>query len=67
MGSYSMLRHPNFKLKKQRKNESDTRYALRMAAHLVSPPKVIGETFTMQCSDVAKQIRELEKIIEEQN
>jgi len=65
MGSFNMFNHPNFRILPRKKKESDTKYALRMAAHLVSPPKEYGEHYTMECSDIARQIIALGKRLED--
>ena len=53
--------HPNFKFPKFRKGESDSDYALRCAAALISPPQEPGESQEIECVDAARQILDLRR------
>jgi len=65
MGKEIELRkHPNYKRLAPFQGETPIAFALRYAAHLVSPPKVEGESDEIQCQDVAKQIRSIESEVE---
>lgn len=51
--------HPNYKQQTPRAGESLVEFTLRWAAHLVSPPKVDGESDENECTDIAQQILEI--------
>ncbi len=51
--------HPLYALTIPTPGESPLAYALRCAAHLVSPPHEAGEDNDFECTDVAAQILEL--------
>lgn len=55
--------HLNFEIQEPRPGESEIAFALRCAAFLVSPPQVEGEDTTIECTEVAKQIVELEAAV----
>ena len=57
--SHPLRDHPNFELPTPERDESPIAYALRAAAHLISPPKIDYENYRIKCEDVAKQMMEL--------
>lgn len=56
--------HPNFCLPDPILHESPISFALRCAAHLVSPPQNANESNEMECVDVALQLHELIEVVE---
>jgi len=51
-----LMAHPNYESIMPLKGESKVSFALRAAAHLVSPPMVEGESNEVECVDVANSI-----------
>lgn len=58
-GTILLSQHPKYKEGDPYMFESSIDYALRSAAHLVSPPQLKGESNEIECVAVAKQIVEL--------
>jgi hypothetical protein len=59
MGASSLATHINYKQGEPFPYETQIEYALREAAHLLSPPKVENESLEIECVEAAKQIRAL--------
>lgn len=57
--SASLASHVNYKQGEPRPYESKIEFALRSAAHLLSPPMVDDESHEIECVDAAQEIREL--------
>jgi len=57
--SLSLASHVNYKKGQPRPYETPIVYALRQAAHLLSPPMEDDESSEIECVDAAKQIRAL--------
>jgi hypothetical protein len=55
--------HPNYKDQQPYKGEGLVAYTLRCAAHLVSPPQFEGESYDVECTDIASGILSLEEEI----
>ena len=51
--------HPNFKLPKPKKDESQISFALRCAGALVSPKQLPGEDNELDCKQVRSEIENL--------
>lgn len=51
--------HPNFKEQIPIDGETQIDFALRAAAHLISPPFVDGESTHIECIDLASAVRAL--------
>ena len=51
--------HPNYSQKDPIEGESQISYAMRCAAHLVSPPQEVGESYDIECVDVRDGILSL--------
>lgn len=60
----SLSYHPNYKQKEPIDGESQIAFALRSAAHLLSPPQEAGESNELECIDVAVQILNLQDSLE---
>lgn len=60
----SLYDHPNFSISGPRDRETQIAYALRMAAHLLSPPKKPGENDSIACEDAAVEIQRLSASLE---
>lgn len=62
--------HPNYSKQIPIENETQIDFALRVAAHLISPPQEIDESTHIECIDLAAAIQalapELNKIWSEQ-
>lgn len=56
--------HPNFALSLPAVGESAIAYALREAAHLLSPPKVEDEDEAIECNDAAASVLGLKDDLE---
>jgi len=56
--------HPNYQMKPPQDNESPIEFALRNAAHLVSPQQVEGECEAIECTYVRDQIIRLKDGLE---
>lgn len=56
--------HPNFSLPAPELGESAISFAMRCAAHAVSPPQDAGESYEVECVDVAQQLRDLTEAVE---
>lgn len=63
--SQSLILHPNFELMRPYPYESAISFALRCAAHLVSPRQEPDESEETECTDMANQIEELRPTVEE--
>jgi len=61
----SLSSHINYKPILPEQNESPISFALRAAAHLISPSQVSGESNEIECVDVAKQILGLKDELEQ--
>jgi hypothetical protein len=59
MGASSLATHVNYKQGEPFPYETQIEYALREAAHLLSPPMTEGESQEIECVEAAKQIRAL--------
>lgn len=57
--------HPNYKDQTPFAGETLIAYTLRCAAHLVSPPQDPGESYDVECVDIAAGILSLETEITE--
>jgi hypothetical protein len=51
--------HPNFKEQVPLEGETQIEFALRSAAHLISPPMEDGESTHIECVDLALAVRAL--------
>lgn len=51
--------HPNFKEQAPIDGETQIDFALRVAAHLISPPFEEGESTHIECIDLASAVRAL--------
>lgn len=60
-----MKSHPNYKEPVPLPDESPIAFALRAASHLVSPPQEPGESYDLECVDVASGILALKNQLEE--
>ncbi len=60
-----LAQHPNFEISDPEPGESEIEYAVRMCAHLVSPPKEPGEDCEITCETVAEAILGLGLELEE--
>lgn len=49
--------HPNYEFPSPKKGESQIAFALRCAAHLLSPPQQDGESQEIECVEAAAQIK----------
>lgn len=59
-----MKAHPNYSDPVPLPGESKVVFALRWASHLISPPQEEGESYDLECTDVACAILALEDDIE---
>lgn len=51
--------HPNYTKQIPLENESQIDFALRVAAHLISPPQLVDESTHIECIDLAAAIQAL--------
>ena len=56
--------HPNFGFTNPQPGETQIEYALRSAAHLLSPPKVDGEDEEIKCDVAAAEMISLNGILQ---
>jgi hypothetical protein len=59
-----MMSHPNYAQPDPIQGETLIQYALRCAAHLVSPPQEEGESYDIECVNVAASILSIDRDIE---
>jgi len=59
------MQHPNYEELIPLEGESLVSFTLRCAAHLVSPPQYDGESYEVECTDIAASILSIGPEVEE--
>lgn len=60
----TMKAHPNYINPTPQKGESPIAFALRGIAHLISPPQQPGESYDLECVDIAASVLAMREELE---
>ena len=61
----SMKQHPNYKSPVPIEGESKTRFILRAVGELISPDQEEDESYDLECVDIRKALKFMEKELDE--